>query len=116
MEELYRAFGQQLRRMRQRSRLTQEQLGRRVGLSRTSITNMEKGMQHASLHHLFEFAKALGVTPADLLPEEPTRAEETRLPSRIKGELRRLPEEDQAWVMKIVRKSTAERDGGDAEK
>lgn len=116
MEQVYQAFGQRLRRVRQRSGLTQEQLGRRVGLSRTSITNMEKGTQHVSLHHLFDFARALSVPAAELLPEDPALSGSTRLPSRIKGELRRLDEDDQAWVMEVVRKGTAEQERGDAAK
>jgi transcriptional regulator with XRE-family HTH domain len=116
VEELYYAFGQRLRRARRRAHLTQEQLGRRVGLSRTSITNMEKGAQHVSLHHLFDFAQALGVPPHELLPEEPVSADAARLPSRIKGALRRLDEDDQAWVLQVVSKGTTERERGDATK
>lgn len=48
--------------------MTQEKLGALVGLSRTSITNIEKGRQHVSLHHLFALAKALKVSPEALLP------------------------------------------------
>lgn len=116
MEEIYQAFGQRLRRARRRAQLTQEQLGRRAGLSRTSITNMEKGVQHVSLHHLFDFARALGVPASELLPEEPVRADAARLPSRIKGALRQLDEEDQAWVLQVVSKGTTERERGDATK
>ena len=49
--------------------MTQEKLGRMVGLSRTSITNIEKGRQHIALHQLFDLANALNVQPHVLLPE-----------------------------------------------
>jgi transcriptional regulator with XRE-family HTH domain len=67
---LYLAFGE-LVRMHRESRsppMTQEKLGRLIGLSRTSITNIERGRQHATLHHLFAIAEALSVAPAALLP------------------------------------------------
>lgn len=48
--------------------MTQEKLGSLVGLSRTSIVNIEKGRQHISLHQLFVFADALKVRPEALLP------------------------------------------------
>jgi transcriptional regulator with XRE-family HTH domain len=48
--------------------MTQEKLGSHVGLSRTSITNIEKGRQHVSLHQLFAISRALKVTPETLLP------------------------------------------------
>lgn len=66
---LYTAFGRLVFSHRKRHRhLTQEKLGRLVGLSRTSITNIEKGRQHVSLHHLFALAEALKVSPEALLP------------------------------------------------
>ena len=48
--------------------MTQEQLGELIGLSRTSVTNIERGRQHVSLHHIFAIAEALKVSPAALLP------------------------------------------------
>jgi len=71
MEDFYREFGQRLRQARERPNvsLTQQDLAERVGLSRTSITNIEKGKQHTSLHMLFKLASALDVSPVDLLPD-----------------------------------------------
>ena len=51
--------------------MTQHRLGMLVGLSRTSITNIEKGRQHVSLHQVFRIADALGITPDMLLPAPP---------------------------------------------
>ncbi len=48
--------------------MTQEQLGQRVKLSRTSIVNIEKGRQHLAAHQVCVFAKALMIPPAMLLP------------------------------------------------
>ena len=68
-DSLYKAFGKLMRMSREtRDGMTQEKLGRLVGLSRTSITNIEKGRQHVSLHQLFAIAEALKVRPDALLP------------------------------------------------
>lgn len=91
--------------------LTQEDLSRRVGLSRTSITNMEQGTQHVSLHHLFDLASALGITPNELLPEDHDGTELLNLPSRVKGRLRQLTPQDQEWVMRVVQRGRG-RDNG----
>ena len=48
--------------------MTQERLGTLVGLSRTSITNIEKGRQQVSLQQLYRIAEALGIAPDVLLP------------------------------------------------
>lgn len=69
LNPLYRAFGKLVRLHRERrTDMTQEKLGRLVGLSRTSITNIEKGRQHVALHQLFALAEALKVRPEALLP------------------------------------------------
>lgn len=48
--------------------MTQEELGRQVGLTRTSITNIERGRQRVQVHTLYAIAGALRVQPAELLP------------------------------------------------
>ncbi|MXW19489.1 MAG: helix-turn-helix transcriptional regulator [Gammaproteobacteria bacterium] len=67
---LYEEFGRRLRDLRLgRSKpMTQAGLGSLVGLSRTSITNIEMGRQQVSLHHLYRIAAALGIEPDQLLP------------------------------------------------
>jgi transcriptional regulator with XRE-family HTH domain len=67
--DLYEEFGNELRSARGSSGLTQEQLAGQVGLTRTSITNIEAGRQQVSLHQLYQLAAAVGKRPADLLPD-----------------------------------------------
>lgn len=75
LDPLYEAFGRLVQLHRKRTKgMTQEKLGVHVGLSRTSITNIEKGRQHVSLHQLFAIAKALKVAPEVLLPSAPDGA------------------------------------------
>jgi transcriptional regulator with XRE-family HTH domain len=71
LDAVYRAFGNLLRVVRKQQRgLSQEKLGRLVGLSRTSITNIEKGRHHIALHQLLTLARVLKVRPEALLPSE----------------------------------------------
>ena len=79
--------------------MTQEKLGRLVGLSRTSITNIEKGRQHVSLHQLFAIAEALRVRPEALLPS----AGEPGSTSWLAGKLPPGTERDiTEWAEKLV--------------
>lgn len=75
---IYRKFGVLLRETRNRAGLTQDDLAKRMSLSRTAITNIEKGNQGVSLLQLYEFAAQLNVSPVELLPDEgfdsPTRS------------------------------------------
>lgn len=49
-------------------RLTQEELGKRLGISRPSVANIERGRQQLSVSQLVRFAHVLGVMPEELLP------------------------------------------------
>jgi transcriptional regulator with XRE-family HTH domain len=71
----YEQFGLRVRRVRLDRGLNQEALGHRVGLERSSISNIENGRQRVQLHMLAEFAAALGVTPAALLPDSGAAAD-----------------------------------------
>ena len=64
---LYRYVGRQIS-DRRRGRYTQGQLASVLGISRTSVTNLERGRQRAPLHYLLQIAEALGCEIADLLP------------------------------------------------
>lgn len=65
---IYASLGGNIRRERARLEMNQGDLARKVGLSRTSVTNVELGRQGLAVHQLFEFADALGVEPCELLP------------------------------------------------
>lgn len=58
-----------LRDARAKTGLTQDDLGKRMNLSRTAITNIEKGNQGVTLLQLYEFAEKLNILPVELLPE-----------------------------------------------
>ena len=68
-DRIYRVFGSRLREIREQADVTQEELARRVDLSRTSITNIEKGRQRILLHQLVDFADALKVPASELMPK-----------------------------------------------
>jgi DNA-binding XRE family transcriptional regulator len=67
----YAVLGLNIQRARVDAQLTQEALGRRVGLSRTSINNIEHGRQKIFVHTLLQMAEACRIEPAGLLPRQP---------------------------------------------
>lgn len=81
VDGFYRQFGRQLRAAREKAGLTQQIVADRVGLTRTSVTNIERGSQHISLHQLYLLAAAVGCKPGELLPEHDGRIDEL-LPER----------------------------------
>ncbi|CAB4167970.1 couple_hipB, transcriptional regulator, y4mF family [uncultured Caudovirales phage] len=67
IEPIYRSVAARVEMIRTTLGMTQEELAKRVGLTRTSIANFEAGRQRILLDDLEDFAKALGVTPKHLL-------------------------------------------------
>ena len=65
----YAEFGRKLAAARRAAKVTQEALAKSVGLSRTSIVNIEKGRQPAHLHLVCKIAKSLAVNASALVPD-----------------------------------------------
>jgi ribosome-binding protein aMBF1 (putative translation factor) len=60
-------FGQNLRRCRQISGLSQEELGERASLHRTEIGKLEKGERLARIDTLVRLAGAMAIRPEELV-------------------------------------------------
>lgn len=61
------AFGRVLKDLRLQAGLTQEQLGFEAGLERIYVSLLERGERSPSLVVIFDLAKALKMTGADLV-------------------------------------------------
>ena len=68
--DFYSKIGQKIKQIRKEKELSQEQLSNKIGLSRTSITNIELGKQAILGYTLFKITKALDVDIIELLPIE----------------------------------------------
>jgi transcriptional regulator with XRE-family HTH domain len=60
-------FGENLRRVRRRERLSQEQLAFRASLHRTEVGLLEKGERVPRIDTLIQLAGAMALPPGDLL-------------------------------------------------
>jgi len=70
VQTFYRELGDLIRNRRKAIGMSQDALARYVGMSRTSITNIECGRQQVSLHLLYELATFLRIEPSALLPSK----------------------------------------------
>lgn len=64
-----RKIGGNLRKLREKNCITQEQLALDAGLNRAYIGYIERGERNPSTETLVKIAKALKISPKDLLPE-----------------------------------------------
>jgi len=61
------AFGEVIRELRKRKKYSQENVAFESGLDRSYISLLETGRQQPSLVTIFQLAKALGVSPAQII-------------------------------------------------
>ena len=96
---VYNNVGARIRDERERRNFSQEMLANRVGLTRTSITNVENGRQKLLLHTLFQIADYLGTSPMRLLPAcDPDTP--VRLPNNLSNPIRN-------WIMHSISSTNA---------
>jgi transcriptional regulator with XRE-family HTH domain len=69
--DMRRLVGRNFARIRREKGLTQEQMEELSGFSQQYISGLERGRRNPTVVTLYELAKALGVTPLDLLQNEP---------------------------------------------
>ena len=74
MEEIQRIVGRNVRQARKAAGLSQEALADSAGIDRTYVSGVERGVRNPTVTILDRLAKALGVTPADLLRQERAKA------------------------------------------
>jgi transcriptional regulator with XRE-family HTH domain len=98
----YTALGKRIREARRAKKLTQEKLSYSVGLSRTSVTNIETGRQPIYAHTVVQIAQLLGVQVSDILPPpfvpEPAVA--------VQPQLQQLESTKRDWVIRIIGKQS----------
>jgi len=96
-EEIYKLLGDKIRSSRKSIGLTQDELGKKIGFSRTSITNIEQGRQMIQIHTLYKIADTLNTDPRLLLPllHEINQETNTEL----------LSQAEQTWLSTIMKKT-----------
>lgn len=101
-ERLYKQIGELIRIAREQARINQADLAKLVGLTRTSITNIEAGRQRIQIHTLFNIAYALGISPRLLLPLN--ESDEVKKAEMIDEQQReqQLDTDELRWVKRVL--------------
>jgi transcriptional regulator with XRE-family HTH domain len=69
IQRVYSLIGSQIKLIRQKKGISQEDLAKRAGLTRPSIVLIENGSQRLPIDRLYNIAKALQTSPTHFFPE-----------------------------------------------
>jgi transcriptional regulator with XRE-family HTH domain len=99
IDAIYSDVGRLIKAGRQRAGLTQERLAEGIGLTRTSVNNIEHGRQAIQIHTLYTIASALGMNPLALLPPPPESAEMLAVDKQLP---KKMGQSDREWVRRVL--------------
>jgi transcriptional regulator with XRE-family HTH domain len=95
----YKQIGGRIAEKRDAIELSQAELAERVGLSRSTIANIESGRQQLLVHVLIAIARTVGVPVMDLVPADDAPA--------LKTEMRSLTPSTRSFVERVMIKGSA---------
>jgi len=103
IEDFYALVGSKVRSARVAAEISQEFLANKVGLTRSSVANLEAGRQRIALHLFAAIAHALNKDACELLPERSrSQSHRASIISDLQEELADSPESTQSFVRGAV--------------
>ena len=97
----YRLVGDKVRSARIAAGLSQALLAEQVGLTRSSVANLEAARQRTSLYHFVLIAHALKTNVSELLPDDPNPNEANFAPD-LQDRITDLPQSAQEFIRGAV--------------
>src|SRR6266702_2871930 len=104
IEDFYAHMGEKVRSARVATGISQDVLAQRVGLTRSSIANLEAGRQRIALHLFVAICRALDKDVCELLPGKP-EPHHSPISTGIEEKLASSPESMQKFVHEAVARS-----------
>jgi DNA-binding XRE family transcriptional regulator len=101
IEDLYAHVGDKVRSARIAAGVSQDVLAQRVGLTRSSIANIEAGRQRIALHLFVAICQVLEKDVCELLPEKP-RPHHSPISTNVEEQLAGSPKSMQKFVQETV--------------
>ena len=70
IERAYNLIGQKIKYFRKEKDISQKELADKIEMSRTSLVQIENGVQKIQIDKLYQIADVLNITVSDLIPNE----------------------------------------------
>lgn len=97
IDSFYSFVGSKVRSARIAAGVSQATIAARVGLTRSSVANLEAGRQHISLYHFVLISRALGAEFNDFLPSD-SAPREINIFEGLRDELANSPDTAKEFV------------------
>lgn len=101
--DLYEKIGLKIKYSREARKVSQTELGDKVGLTRSSIANIESGRQKVQIDTLYCIAQTLEVEIQDLLPKLVELTNDNTENFEINFD-KKLEENEMDWLKKVILK------------
>ena len=88
--------------IRKQQKISQESMAKRLGVSKTYISNIERGITKLPAHILDDYSRELGV-PMDLLLADKEDGAEPSVVTDIISAVKTLPREDQEFIYRVAK-------------
>jgi transcriptional regulator with XRE-family HTH domain len=97
-EAINKATGKYLQEIRKTLKISQEDLADKIGLTRTSIVNIEKGRQSLTVENLYKISEVFGISPVNLIIKGEGESVDIVLLAKIKS----IEKERDDWKNKYL--------------
>jgi transcriptional regulator with XRE-family HTH domain len=98
-------LSQNLRNLRKRMNLSQEQFAKRIGLNRGNIASYEKGSAEPKICNLLKMANLFGVSILDLTGRDLRNVEKLGVSQQSNGQMSSLSDQDKRALNDMVRQA-----------
>lgn len=94
-------IGKRIREYREKANITQEQLAEAVGMTPTSVSNIERGINYPTLENFIKIANVINVS-ADLLLSDVIENSTSAKSCELSEKLKSLPSEKRQQILTVV--------------
>ena len=99
--------------IRKKQKISQESMAKRLGVSKTYISNIERGVTKLPAHILDDYSRELGVPVEELLADDKA-AKASSMITDIISAVKTLPREDQEFICRVAKGLEATRNTNDS--
>lgn len=89
-KEIQKYLGNQIRRLRKKENLSQEQLAEKIGIATNSLSSIETGNAFMTIHTLEKILNAFNISPKELFDFPEISTDEVNMSEYIKDNLEKI--------------------------